>query len=291
MDEIGRMGLAVTKSKRQEKARTVEELVELFKRYKVVGVFRLVGTRSNVIQALKRNLRGKALFKVAKKNLIMIAAERVGRTNIKEYLDSVKEPIGLVFSDVDAFKLKIELDKGKVLTHAKAGEKADVDVVIPVMNTGLQPGPILSEFGKLKIPTKIEGGQIWIARETVVARKGDVISPVLASLLSKLDVPAVVKGVELLVAFDGPLLIPRDLLELNIDAVLKEVSDAHSRALSLSLSIGYPTSENIALMVMRAHREAVVLGTSAGIYEQELMPIILATAESHARILSSLSKS
>ncbi|MCS7143342.1 MAG: 50S ribosomal protein L10 [Aigarchaeota archaeon] len=285
------MGLAIVKGARQQKGKILEELTDLFRRYNVVVVFQLKGTRGSIIHQLRRKMRGRAIIKVTKKNLARLAAERAGRSRLTDYIRESREPMGFIYSEGDPFRLKLELDKNRITTFAKAGEKADIDVTIPVMNTGLQPGPILSEFGKMKIPTKIEGGQIWIARETVVAKKGDVISPALASILSKLNIPSVVKGLEVLGAFYGDLLIPAEKLTIDPEATLREMVEAHSSALSFAVNVNYYVPESIVPIMARAYREAISVGVEAGVYEPDVIYRLLAIAESQVKTLSEMIKS
>jgi len=229
------------------KLEEVDELAKLIQDYPVVAIFKLVGLRANLLHEIRRVLRGKAILRIAKKTLFCKAAEKAGRPELKRLLEDVKEPIGFIFSKIDAFKLKLILDKNRIPMHAKAGEKADMDVIIPEMNTGLPPGPILGDFGKLKIPTKIEGGQIWIAKDTLVAKKGDVISPLLASLLARLDIKAVLKGVEIERAYaDGVILTKEDL-----------TIDLEARALAIEAEI--PARDVIVDIILRAESVAAAL--------------------------------
>lgn len=273
---------------REAKERRLRELVEDLKRHSVVGIVDLTGTRTNILQELKRRLGGKAVIKVAKKTLLSIAAEQAGFPALSEYVRSLKKPAGIIFTNMNAFLLKLELDRSKVLVHARAGERAGIDVVVPEMNTGLQPGPILSEFGKMKIPTKIEGGSIWIARETTVARKGEEISPALASLLVRLDIRSVYKGINLVGALDSGLLIPPEKLTIDLEATEREVALAHQEAIALAVEASLMLPETTPLMVARAARNAVSLALEAGILERDVIGLLLARAEAHAEALRRL---
>jgi len=174
--------------------------------------------------------------------------------------------------------------------HAKAGEKADFDVVVPEMNTGLPPGPILSDFGKLGIPTKIEGGQIWIAKDTVVAKKGDEISPALASLLARLDIKAVLKGVTIERAFEDGVLLSKEQLEIDLEKVKEDLMTAHGQALTLSTEIGYITKETVVPVLLKSYAEARALAIEAGIPSKDTIRDLLLKAEAMAQILKEAAK-
>lgn len=267
------------------KARRVEELKNLFQTYRVVGLIDLFKSSADLLHLFRSKFRGQAVVRAGKKTLMARAAREAGREKIAEYLEKEKRPFAIIFTNINPFLLKLELDKGKVLTPPRAGETADIDVVVPPINTGLQPGPILSEFGKLKIPTRIEGGTIWIAKETTVARKGDVIQPALASLLAKLEIGAVYRGINLSIAFDGDLMIPSELLTIDLEGTRKMLSEAHSASLALAIGIGYATPETIVPLIVRAYQTAVSVSLAAGYPTRETIGMLLAKAVTEATTL------
>ena len=278
---IARPARKVAKWKLEE----VDELAKLIQDYPVVAVFKLVGLRANLLHEIRKILRDKAILRVAKKTLFCKAAEKAGKPELKQLLEDVKEPVGLIFSKIDAFKLKLILDKNRIPMHAKAGERADMDVIIPEMNTGLPPGPILGDFGKLKIPTKIEGGQIWIAKDTLVAKKGDVISPLLASLLARLDIKAVLKGVEIVKAYvDGVILTSEDLT-IDLEKIKEDLRSAYTDAVNLATEIGYTVRETIIPLLVKAEAQARALAIEAEIPARDVITEIILRAERMAAAL------
>ncbi|MCS7095224.1 MAG: 50S ribosomal protein L10 [Thaumarchaeota archaeon] len=273
---------------RERKAREIEHLERLMRSNSVIMVLNLTKSSTNVLQSFRSSIRTKATVRATKKNLAIKAAERVGRRAVAEYLAGINHPIALVFSQTNPFLLKQEIDASRILTPPRAGEVADIDVTVPEMNTGIPPGPILSEFGKLRIPTKIEGGTIWIARETVVAKKGDSISPPLASLLSKLDIPAVYRGLNVVAAIDGELVIPRDQLALDFESVKRDVGACYSTARALLMELGIPEPEVIIDLLALAHLKAIRVATESGYVTPETVAAVLRKAEAQARALATL---
>ncbi|MEM3398728.1 MAG: 50S ribosomal protein L10 [Nitrososphaerota archaeon] len=267
------------------KAEEVEELAELINRYPVVAVFNLSGLRANLLHEIRKKLRGYCTIRVAKKTLFIKAAEKTGKKDLVKLVEDLKSSAGFIFSDVSLFKLKLLFDKNKILMHAKAGEKADIDIVVPEMNTGLPPGPVLSDFGKLKIPTKIEGGQIWIAKDTVVAKKGDEISPLLASLLARLNIKAVMKGITIDKGYEDGVVISGKDLEIDLEKMKNEVIEANSLAIKLAIDIAYVTRETIQTLIIKAYREARILAVEVGLPIREVIGEILLKAEAVARKL------
>lgn len=271
---------------RERKSREIELLARLMSANPVVMVLDLTKTSANVLHSFRGKVRGIATVRVTKKNLAVKAAERVGRRALVELLSGLRHPVGLVFSAKNPFLLKLDVDASRILTPPKAGEVADIDVTVPEMNTGIPPGPILSEFGKLRIPTKIEGGTIWIARETVVAKRGDAISPALASLLSKLDIPAVYRGLNVVAAVDGETVIPGDQLALDLEAVRRDVASCHSSARALLIELGIPEPEVIADLLAVAHARAMRVAAESGYVTPETVALVFQRAEAQARALA-----
>ncbi|MCS6788392.1 MAG: 50S ribosomal protein L10 [Aigarchaeota archaeon] len=271
---------------RERKSREIELLARLMSANPVVMVLDLTKTSANVLHSFRGKVRGIATVRVTKKNLAVKAAERVGRRALVELLSGLRHPVGLVFSAKNPFLLKLDVDASRILTPPKAGEVADIDVTVPEMNTGIPPGPILSEFGKLRIPTKIEGGTIWIARETVVAKRGDAISPALASLLSKLDIPAVYRGLNVVAAVDGETVIHGDQLALDLEAVRRDVASCHSSARALLIELGIPEPEVIADLLAVAHTRAMRVAAESGYVTPETVALVFQRAEAQARALA-----
>jgi large subunit ribosomal protein L10 len=142
-----------------------------------------------------------------------------------------------LFTNMNPFKLALLLEKSKVRLIAKAGDVASFDVIVPAGNTGLPPGPIISQLNAVGLPTRIESGSVWIAKDTLVARKGEVISEKLASVLSKLGIKAVEAGLTLKAVYDDGLLIEERQLTLNIDETRKQLEAAQNEAFRLSINI------------------------------------------------------
>ena len=261
------------------KLKEVEEISQLISSNRVIAVFKLVDLRANLLHEIRKKLRDIAVIRIAKKRLFMKAAEKLGKNELLKLVEDFKEPIGFIFSNVSAFKLKLILDKNRIPMHAKAGEKADFDIVVPEMNTGLPPGPILSDFGKLGIPTKIEGGQIWIAKDTLVAKKGDVISPELASLLTRLDIKAVLKGVSIVRAFEDGIILTEEDLTIDLEKVKEDLQTAYIDAVKLAAEIGYAVRETIIPLLVKAEAQARALAIEAEIPARDVIVDMILKAE------------
>ncbi|MEM4302839.1 MAG: 50S ribosomal protein L10 [Candidatus Caldarchaeum sp.] len=276
----------VTRRAIAKKAKLAEDVADLIKRYNVISVFDLNGVRSNTLHETRKKLRGLCEIRALKKTIFLKACRLAGKAELEKLVEDVTAPVGFVFSSINSFKLALILEESKVPMYAKAGEKADFDIWVPETNTGLPPGPILSDFGKLKIPTRIDGGQVWIAKDTLVAKKGDEISQLLASLLVKLDIKAVLRGITLLRAYEDGVILEGGELVVDLDKTSAELRNGFATALALALNISYISSETLPLLIVKAGREAAAIAVETGYYAKEVLPLIIARALSESTALS-----
>ena len=249
----------------EEKISEVEEIKELLTGYKYIGIASLHKVRAAQLQALKKNLTGKVYMRVLKNSLIKFAIEDLGKEDLKKLEDHLEGSNLFLFTDLNPFKLSILLERGKVKTTAKSGDIAAMDVTIPAGSTGQPPGPIISQLNAVGLPTRIESGSVWVSKDTLVVRKGEVIPERLAAVLSKLGVKAVEAGLAMNAVLDEGLIIGGDLLKVDVEATRKSIEQNHQDAFALSLTIAYPTTENIDALLQTAHQEAFILALSAAV--------------------------
>jgi large subunit ribosomal protein L10 len=255
----------VSKKVQEWKKETLEKLINLMSNYRVIAIANLYKVRSTQIQELRRKLNGKVKFLVAKNTLIQKAIENLKdkKHGLEGLSKALKGPNILLFTNMDAYELSLLLNKNKVKVFAKPGDIAMNDIIIPAGNTGFSPGPIISDFNELKIPTKIESGSIMIVKDTVVAKKGDVISAKLASILSKLGIKPIEVGLELLYAYEEGLILEPEDLKLDLEAYKKDILQAHSEAFGLAVSINYLTKETAQSILYKAYAQAMQLSIEA----------------------------
>jgi large subunit ribosomal protein L10 len=271
----------------EEKTGEVEEIIELLKEYKSIGVANLKKVRAAQLQELKKNLADKVYMRVLKNTLTKLAIEGTGETELKKLEQYLEGSNLFLFTNLNPFKLALLLEKGKVKTTAKSGDVAAFDVVIPAGNTGQPPGPIISQLNAVGLPTRIESGSVWVSKDTLVVRKGEAISERLAAVLSKLGVKAVEAGLSMKAVFDEGLMISGDQLKLDVEGTRKSLEQSRSEAIALSLSIAYPTSENIIMLLQTAQQKALALSLNAAIPTKETMADLLRKANAEMLSLNS----
>src|SRR5436309_5239467 len=266
----------------------VQELQHLLEKYPVIAAADLTKVRSSQIHELRKRLRDRVTMLVTKNNLLRKSVELSDHEGSKlgEFVKDLQGSNILLFTDTNPFSLIILLEKSKVRVPAKAGDVATNEIMVPAGNTALAPGPVISEFGEVKVPTRIEGGSIWVAKDTVVARQGDVITPKMASVLSKLGLKPMEAGLTLSAAYDNGTILRSDDLVLDISAYRKDVFQAVSNAFSLAIDAGYVTPENAPRILGKGMREALAIAVEAGFLESGTIEPVLKRAVMNANALN-----
>ncbi len=269
----------------QKKISEVEEVAQLIKKYKVIGIASLQKVRAAQLQEFKKNLADKVFMRVIQNTLMKRAIENINeKPELKKLVEYLEGANIYLFTDLNPFKLALLLEKGKVMTTAKSGDIAAFDVMVPAGNTAQPPGPIISQLNAVGLPTRIESGSVWISKDTLVAEKGDIISERLATILSKLGIKPVEAGLVMKVAYDENMIITEKQLRIDLDEIRRSIKNAHADAFVLSLSVVYPTKENMETLVQIAHQEAYALAINAVISTKETIKDLIRKA--HAEMLS-----
>jgi len=270
-----------------QKAEEVEEIKKLVQRHNALGVASLQKVRAAQLQELKKKLKDIARVQVIKNTLMKRAlAELKDKSNLEKLEDFLNGSNIFLFTDLNPFKLALLLERGRVKTTAKAGDVAAIDVIVSAGNTGLPPGPIISQLGSVGLPTRIEAGSVWVNRDTLVAKKGDIIDARLAGVLSKLGIKPVEVGLILKAIYENGLVITEELLHLDLNGFKRNIMEAQLNAFNLSINTAYPLSENINLLIQVAHRRAISLALNATIPTNETIGDLLRKAHLEGLSLS-----
>lgn len=267
-----------------KKLKEVEEIEALINQYKVIGIASLQKVRASQLQELKKKLAADVYMRVIKNTLMEKAIKNCKKRGLEKMESYLTGSNIFLFTNLNPFKLAFLLEKGKVRLAAKAGDVASFDVIVPAGNTGQPPGPIISQLNAVGLPTRIEAGSVWITKDTLVARKGDVISERLASVLSKLGIKPVEAGLILKAVYDDGLIIEGEQLKIDVNETRRQIEKAHMEAFKLSVGAAYPTRENIQALIQLAHQEAYALALGAAIPSRETIRDLIRRA--HAEMLS-----
>lgn len=269
------------------KADKVKEIKELLSQYNSVGIASLEKVRSAQLQKLRKKLEENACLRVVKNSLITRAVSEIenkaGIEKLEEYLTG---PNLYLFTNLNPFKLVLLLEKSRVNATARAGDLAAFDVTVPAGNTGLPPGPIISQFTAVGLRTRIESGSVYVSKDTMVVKKGEPISAQLASLLAKLGIKPVEVGLSLKVIYDDGVILTEENLIVDIDAVRRSVEEAHQLAFNLSLEAAITLPENISYLLKLAHQNASSLAINAGIINKDTVADLIRKANMEMMSLS-----
>ena len=269
-----------------KKAQMYQQLQSLPKRYRVLALVKLDKVRGAQILPLRKTLKDDVLFVNIKDRVAKKALQGLDMPGIAGIAKELVGQCMLMFTDMSPFRLNMLLGKNKIMMAARGGDTSSMDVVVPEMNTGIAPGPMLTEFKEAGIPTKIDQGTIWISKDTTPVHKGEVINDKLASILGKLDIKPVEAGISLYAALEDGLVYAEDDLTIDVEAFRDSVIAAHQEAVSLSVEAAYVTPENAAQVLARASQHARSLSVESGYLTDETREQVLQRADARARALA-----
>lgn len=274
----------------KRKTQMYQQLQELPKKYKVLAVIKLHKIRSTQILPLRKILKGDVEFVAIKDKVAQKALDSLDIPGIKEMSKDLEGQCMFLFTNISPFKLNVLLAKNKVMMAARGGDIASIDIVVPAKNTGIAPGPMLTEFKEAGIPTKIDQGTIWIAKDSTPALKGETINEKLASILGKLDIKPVEAGISLYIALEDGLKYAEEEMIVDVEKVRAQFSQAHQEAVSLSIEAAYITADNISQILTKASQYARSLSIESGFMTDETKEQILQKADAQARAVAGQAK-
>ena len=267
-----------------------QQLQELPKKYKVLALVKMDKVRSTQILPLRKILKDDVEFVSIKDKIAKKAFEGIDVPGIKDMIGELTGQCMFLFTNMSPFKLNVLLAKNKIMMAARGGDVASIDVVVPAKNTGIAPGPMLTEFKEAGIPTKIDQGTIWIQKDTTPVKKGEVINEKLATILGKLDIKPIEAGISLYTALEDGLKYSAQEVAINIDDVRNEFAQAHQEAISLSIEAGYVTPENVVQILSKAAQSARSVSVESGFMTDETREQIIQKADAQAKSLADHAK-
>jgi len=149
---------------------------------------------------------------------------------------------------------------------------------------------MLTEFKDAGIPTKIDQGTIWIAKDSTPVEKGGVINEKLAALLGKLDIKPVEAGISLYTALEEGLKYSEQEMIIDVEAIRAQFGQAHQEAVSLSIEAAYITADNVSQILSKAAQSARSVSVESGFMTDETKEQILQKADAQAKGVASKAK-
>ncbi len=244
------------KEKRTEvpeyKLKLVQDIASRIKASRTLLIASTKGLPSSQFHEIKKNLRGKADIKVAKKNLVLRALDEVKSSA----LDSLKPQIGanvaLFFSNEEPFVLSGILADNQSPTKARAGDIAPEDIKVEPGPTDLVPGPAISELSAVGLKVAVEGGKLAIKLPHTIVKQGDAIKENVASVMAKLNITPMKVGFEPIAAYDRKE--DKIYVGIRIDkkGTLESLREAIGKAFGFAVNLGYATNETVKYLIAKA---------------------------------------
>jgi ribosomal protein L10 len=256
----------------EEKKKIVKDLAELIKTKKTILLASIKNLPASQFQEIGKKLRGKAIIKVPRKNLIFLSLDDSGIEIAKEVKNQIKESTAILFSDLDAFELAGELLENKNPAKARPGQEAPEDIKVEPGPTELVPGPAISELGAVGIPIEIKDGKINIKAEKVIVKKGEKISQSAADIMSKLDIKPFYVGFIPLSAVDVKEGKIYNEIKINKEETLESLKQSFSKSLAFAVEIRYLSKDTIGFILSEAEVNAKALDNlieSKNIFKEE----------------------
>lgn len=274
----------------QKKAQMYQQLQELPKKYKVMALVRMEKVRSSQLLPLRKKFLGQVEVISIKDKVAKKALSTLSIPGLQKLVESLTGQCVLMFTNMSPFKLNVLLGKNKVMMYARGGDIASIDVTVPAKNTGIAPGPMLTEFKEAGIPTKIDQGTIWILKDSTPVKKGQPVPEKLATLLQKLDIKTVEAGILLDTAIEDGIQYKREELIIDLEQYRNLFAQAQQEAVSLSIEAAYITADNIKQVLAKAAQGSRSVAIEAGYMTDETKEQVLQRANARAQAVASKAK-
>lgn len=263
------------------KKKIVKDFVKLMEEYPIVGSVNMEGLPTSTLQKMREQLRGKVVLRMTKRRLMKIIFDKVKekKPGIEKLTEHLKGMPALLFTKENPFKLFKTLEKNKTSAPAKAGQEAPKDVVVKAGPTPFAPGPVIGELGSFGIKSGVEGGKIAIKDDKVVAKEGDIIDAKLASILSRLGIKPMEIGLDLVAVWEDGTVYTKSVLRIDETEFMNKLMDSHRYAFNLAFEVGYPTKDNIELMMQKAFKDSKGLALEQNILADAVVELLVEKAE------------
>ncbi|BBD72560.1 50S ribosomal protein L10 [Sulfodiicoccus acidiphilus] len=267
------------------KIKEVEELAQRLSETKTFIVASIEGFPADKLGEIRKRLRGKAEVRVVRNTLFQLAAKKAG-IEIGELERTLTGPNAFIITDKNPFEVSIDISKFKLKRFARPGDKADEEIVIPAGDTGMQAGPILSTFGKLKVQTRVQEGRVFVVKDAVIARPGDPIPIDALAILQKLGVQPVYIQLKMKGAYQDGVVIDAEQLKIDLDSYRNEVAVAGRNSATLASEIALPIPEVLKASITKAFQRATAVSAEAGFVTPETAQAVFSRAVAKATALA-----
>lgn len=247
-----------------------QQMLELPKSYNVIALSKVNKVRATQLMMIRKKFHKEIVIKVIKNRVTQRAFEKISDVKGIDKLSSQLEgQCALMFTNISPFKLNLIFEQNKVFLSAKGGDITKTEIMIPAGDTGITPGPVLSEFKEANVATKIDQGTIWVSKDTIVAKPGDVISTKLASLLSKMNIKPIEAGILVNYALADKLIFTENDLRIDLGELRNDLSRSYNESIALAIESSYFTKESMGHLLSKASGHAQSLAIESNYMTKE----------------------
>ncbi|MEK6820873.1 MAG: 50S ribosomal protein L10 [archaeon] len=263
----------------------VARLTQLAKQYPVIGVANLENFPASLYGSLKVKLAGKAIVTVSKRKIIQRAFADAGVNS--QLSDSVTGSTAVLFSKVNPFELFSSLKQSSGKIAAKAGQIAPDDIIVPAGDTGLPPGPALSDLKNAGLSVRVQGATIAVVEDKIVTKKGEPITPAVVNVLGKFGIKPIRLRLNVTHVTEGGQLYGASILDIDTDKVFLQFVKAEQDSFNLSVNAAIFTERSTPVILGKAFREAKAVALEANILTEHTAGEILGRAQRAASEINS----
>jgi large subunit ribosomal protein L10 len=271
----------------QWKQDTVKNLVAEIKENPIVGIVNFESLPSKQLLQVKHKLRGEAILRMTRKRLIKLALKQAGITGLDDVLKG--EP-ALILTKKNPFIIAKKLRESRTTAAAKPGATMPKDIIVPAGETSFAPGPIVGELGSMGVKAAIESGKVIIKVDSTLAKEGEKIDKKKADLMARMGIEPMDIGLDIEAAFEDGLIYKSDVLGINTEQLVADMTNAASDCFKLSIGIGFPTAQNITFLVQKSWNGAKALAKEINYLCKATAGDVLAKAEAGMGELKKLVK-
>lgn len=268
----------------ESKKKLMKELNALIQEYPIIGLVDMENLPAPQLQKMKQSLRNKVIIRMAKGRIIKLSLMQSSK-GLTALVERVQGMPALIFTKENPFKLYKTLAASKSAAPAKPGQRAPKDIMVFAGKTSFAPGPIIGELGQLGIKAGIEEGKVAIKQDKVLVKEGEVFTPKVAEILTRLNILPMEVGLNITAVFENGVIFDRKVLDIDEKAYLADLTRLHQEAMNLAVKIGYASKDTITILIRKAHGDATALADSKDILTSENVNRLLAKADAQANAL------
>jgi len=263
----------------------VSELSRQVKSHSVVAVVGISGIPSKQIQVIRKRLKGQTGIAVSRSNLIKRALDKAGVKGMDDYVEG---PTGLLFSDLNPFKLEKLVYGCKTNAPVRPGTPAPFDLIVPEGDTGLPAGPLIGDLQAAGVKARIQGGKIIVSEKSVIAKAGERVDEKRAAVLARLGIEPLEIVLRIKAAHEGGVIYGGDILHIDETETVGRIAGAYQRALNLAYNAKVYNKAVVRLLVQEAAAKARNLMVNARIINRDTIGTYLAKADAQAKALKAV---